>query len=312
MPPSPTAPASNASRRIDGEGRYLGHCVSGDGDHWPDIREGRILLLSYRTAAGIPIATAEIQREFDTEGCFRSWLVSQVQGPGNQPLTDPEAAANFAAFLFSFFLGSKSITTERFDDEQAWNHLDLPVFLSRTGREILVKEEARLAAFTHDKEAMRPLSNLDVLHVINALAKAFGSQIEESSASDPARLDRDHYEFGVQVASGSQQGQLFTVEVYLRGLEGNGAPWWRVTRSPNWTSADPVRGAGAWSEEGSSLLALLEQGRLFISEEAFLAQYQAREATITWLVPRTEVLLAHDDFLARRGLQLRHGRLVPR
>ncbi len=308
---------------LDGEGLYLGHCVGGDSHYWPEVRDGKTAILSYRDPQGFPKATIEITLGESHSGGVSSragWTfqVQQVQGPGNSRITDPEIAANLAAFLFMFFLGGERVDLHRFDLKRAWRNLDLPLFLGKDDWKELVNDEEVLQESLDTEDAERESGDFleedleGERHLCQNLFEAFATevrkQIEWFSTLEPVRDGGFEMRFLFNEREYEEdplESRGFTITV-LPQDSGRGGTRFQVRHLP-------APGLPPPTVKGSPhLLELLVHEGLLLKEKDFLARYREIGETITFVVPKEDVLLPHAAFLERRGLTLKKGRLVTR
>jgi hypothetical protein len=85
---------------LEQEGASMGHCVGG---YWPDVRDDKSIIYSYRDPAGVPQATVELKpyeedhAEYDED--HHRGLAVQLQGPNDAAIQDDLARVRMAAFL---------------------------------------------------------------------------------------------------------------------------------------------------------------------------------------------------------------------
>jgi hypothetical protein len=70
--------------QVEQEGLSMGHCVGGK---WSDVREGRLLVFSYRNAKGVPEATLAL--DWGLSDRADSFGYSEVKGPDNRRAPSP-------------------------------------------------------------------------------------------------------------------------------------------------------------------------------------------------------------------------------
>ncbi len=302
---------------LDGEGRYLGHCVGGESRYWPNIRDGRGLILSYRDEKGRPRATVEILIEHAQYG--GSSKVLQVQGPGNAPIDDPEVSSQLAAFLFAFFLDVRPETYRRvnmfrFDAESAWRHLGVPLFLDKGDWDYLENNEIWLQEKLDEEEAELE-SKGDRADVLghSELCREFYSNLKERvkhQIEETAHFTRVLGDFEIAYLTSYLPAEKGFGVCTLPRTTFHGGVRFQIWHIPNGNEIPSRERVPDRAVPG--LLKLLAREGILMKEKDFLARYRKVGEAITFTVPKEDVLLPHATFLERRGLALKKGRLVTR
>lgn len=78
-------------KQVEDEGRSMAHCVGG---YWPDVRDDKAIIYSYRDPRGVSVATVEV-----STARFGDRRVEQVKAQQNDPVEDPAARARLRYYL---------------------------------------------------------------------------------------------------------------------------------------------------------------------------------------------------------------------
>jgi hypothetical protein len=306
--------------QLEEEGDAMGHCVGG---YWPDVREGRTSIYSYRDPAGVPQATLEIRFEIHLEpgdGRARRLIgIRQLQGPDDSAITDPAAAHR----LLSWLVHSKQWDHDRVALDLR-PHVVLPKILSFRDRmlhggqrieDLRNKHDAAdllVGKLTRDPEQWDDLGlsspyedeplpeNADEIvlavygdlmpDVLRFVKDSFGVTIEGTYVDDAVGIG-EHLEIYMAEVDGDE-GTLFGVARVKIGVRESGPPgldWW----IHDFATGRPV------SHHGSLWGTLTEISR--IRRQTVLRQWFEEDRP----QETQDTFLYVQDDLARHGLVLR-------